>query len=133
MCETFIYLLDAAEDLSINLHNLVHLMRRNGLQARISFQPDHNFDWKAEVAFVKKRVEFIGGKTEKNENYWEYEEYLEKVLILNGMGIITLEGMIHLEESLHENFKVLIFDSGIIIRPGSKSKPLKFSCRLSSR
>ena len=69
MCEKFIYLLDAAEDLSINLHNLVHLMRRNGLQARISFQPDHNFDWKAEVAFVKKRVEFIGCKTEKNENY----------------------------------------------------------------
>ena len=125
MCETFIYLLDAAEDLSINLHNLVHLMRRNGLQARISFQPDHNFDWKAEVAFVKKRVEFIGGKTEKNENYWEYEEYLEKVLILNGMGIITLEGMIHLEESLHENFKGFDLLPGLMIIPESNIRTLK--------
>ena len=125
MCETFIYLLDAAEDLSINLHNLVHLMRRNGLQARISFQPDHNFDWKAEVAFVKKRVEFIGGKTEKNENYWEYEEHLEKVLNLNGMGVITLEGMIHLEESLHENFKGFDLLPGLMIIPESNIRTLK--------
>ena len=125
MCETFIYLLDAAEDLSINLHNLVHLMRRNGLQARISFQSDHNFDWKAEVAFVKKRVEFIGGKTEINENYWEYEEHLEKVLSLNGMGIITLEGMIHLEESLHENFKGFDLLPGLMIIPESNIRTLK--------
>ena len=29
MCENLIYLLDAAEDLSINLHNLVHLANKS--------------------------------------------------------------------------------------------------------
>ena len=55
MGDRLIFIVDAAEDLSIDSYNLVHLMRRHGLQVRISFEPEPNFDWKAEASFMKKK------------------------------------------------------------------------------
>ena len=125
MGERLIFIVDAAEDLSIDSYHLVHLMRRHGLQVRISFEPEPNFDWKAEVSFMKKKVEFLGGDTEQDENYWEYEEYVEKQLILNGTGVITKEGMIHLEESLNEKLEGIDFLPGLMIIPQSNMRTLR--------
>ena len=125
MGERLIFIVDAAEDLSIDSYHLVHLMRRHGLQVRISFEPEPNFDWKAEVSFMKKKVEFLGGDTEQDENYWEYEEYVEKQLILNGTGVITKEGMIHLEESLNEKLEGFDFLPGLMIIPQSNMRTLR--------
>ena len=125
MGESLILIVDAAEDLSIDSYHLVHLMRRHGLQVRISFEPEPNFDWKAEVSFMKKKVEFLGGDTEQDENYWEYEEYVEKQLILNGTGVITKEGMIHLEESLNEKLEGFDFLPGLMIIPQSNMRTLR--------
>ena len=125
MGEKLIFIVDAAEDLSIDTYHLVHLMRRHGLQARISFEPEHNFDWKAEVSFMQKKVEFLGGDTEQDENYWEYEEYVEKQLILNGTGVITKEGMIHLEESLNEKLEGFDLLPGLMIIPQSNIRTLR--------
>ena len=125
MGESLIFIVDAAEDLSIDSYHLVHLMRRHGLQVRISFEPEPNFDWKAEVSFMKKKVEFLGGDTEQDENYWEYEEYVEKQLILNGTGVITKEGMIHLEESLNEKLEGFDFLPGLMIIPQSNMRTLR--------
>ena len=55
MGERLIFIVDAAEDLSIDSYHLVHFMRRHGLQVRISFEPEPNFDWKAEASFMKKK------------------------------------------------------------------------------
>ena len=125
MGESLILIVDAAEDLSIDSYHLVHLMRRHGLQVRISFEPEPNFDWKAEVSFMKKKVEFLGGDTEQDENYWEYEEYVEKQLILNGTGVITKEGMIHLEESFNEKLEGFDFLPGLMIIPQSNMRTLR--------
>ena len=125
MGERLIFIVDAAEDLSIDSYHLVHLMRRHGLQVRISFEPEPNFDWKAEVSFMKKKVEFLGGDTEQDENYWEYEEYIKKQLILNGTGVITKEGMIHLEESLNEKLEGFDFLPGLMIIPQSNMRTLR--------
>ena len=125
MGERLIFIVDAAEDLSIDSYHLVHLMRRHGLQVRISFEPEPNFDWKAEVSFMKKKVEFLGGDTEQDENYWEYEEYVEKQLILNGTGVITKEGMIHLEESFNEKLEGFDFLPGLMIIPQSNMRTLR--------
>ena len=100
-------------------------MRRHGLQVRISFESEPNFDWKGEVSFMKKKVEFLGGDTEQDENYWEYEEYVEKQLILNGTGVITKEGMIHLEESLNEKLEGFDFLPGLMIIPQSNMRTLR--------
>ena len=125
MGERLIFIVDAAEDLSIDSYHLVHFMRRHGLQVRISFEPEPNFDWKAEASFMKKKVEFLGGDTEQDENYWEYEEYVEKQLILNGTGVITKEGMIHLEESLNEKLEGFDFLPGLMIIPQSNMRTLR--------
>ena len=125
MGERLIFIVDAAEDLSIDSYHLVHLMRRHGLQVRISFEPEPNFDWKAEVSFMKKKVEFLGGDTEQDENYWEFEEYVKKQLILNGTGVITKEGMIHLEESLNEKLEGIDFLPGLMIIPQSNIRTLR--------
>ena len=125
MGERLIFIVDAAEDLSIDSYHLVHLMRRHGLQVRISFEPEPNFDWKAEVSFMKKKVEFLGGDTEQDENYWEFEEYVEKQLILNGTAVITKEGMIHLEESLNEKLEGFDFLPGLMIIPQSNMRTLR--------
>ena len=60
MGERLIFIVDAAEDLSIDSYHLVHLMRCHGLQVRISFESEPNFDWKAEVSFMKKKLNFLG-------------------------------------------------------------------------
>ena len=74
---------------------------------------------------MKKKVEFLGGDTEQDENYWEYEEYVEKKLILNGTGVITKEGMIHLEESLNEKLEGFDFLPGLMIIPQSNMRTLR--------
>ena len=73
----------------------------------------------------EKKVEFLGGDTEQDENYWEYEEYVEKQLILNGTGVITKEGMIHLEESLNEKLEGFDFLPGLMIIPQSNMRTLR--------